>query len=165
MQRLRLSTGILLGSVLTALVVSGLAVCTSWSWRRTPGHGVLTDPEEWPTAIHELIGDRPELRQDVRVYGISRFFDDQSVWLIEGSSPLLRDLFANNNLEPASPSHPMAGQLLSSIPAEWPMADLGACTWSATPEFGQRHSENVDLYLIVHDPKGGHAFVLHHWIF
>ena len=133
--------------------------------QREMGRGPLRDPEEWPRALQELIGDDHELRSDVQVYGLGGFIDHHSIWLIEGSSPLANRLTTSHEFQPATRSHPMADRLISSIPPGWPRPDLSACSWQATPGFGRRHIEGVDLFLVARDENAELLFVLHHWIF
>jgi hypothetical protein len=123
------------------------------------------DPERWADALKKLTENSPELRKHVSVYALSGGFDPESIWLIEGQSPLLDRLFANNSFESASSSHPKAARLLSSIPYGWPELNPGECSWYATPGFGSRHIEGVDLFLVMRDETRNISIVLHSWVF
>lgn len=133
-------------------------------WRKHNRLGHL-NPDDWPPALQDLIGDDKNLRDDVRVYGLGSFFEDESVWQIRKDSPLLDRISERNTLEPASPTHPKLQRLLDSTPRQWRPRDFSKCIMVATPGFGSTYMEGVDLYLVVRDVDGGDTIVLHHWIF
>jgi hypothetical protein len=163
--KLQFTTRALLVVTLLAAIACAFVTATNRLFQPTRP-GPLDDPDTWVSALKDLVGDDTELRSDVTVYRIGGFMgDDRSIWLIKGESPLMDRLVSTNELEATTDTHPMAGQLLSSIPDGWPRPNLSACSWQATPGFGQRYMSGPDLFLIAHDETANVWYVLHHWNF
>ena len=130
------------------------------------GSGPYTSADQWPRALIEMIGENVGLRNDVEPYRLNTFVSDhRSVWRIKRDSPLRAILFEKNELKATDVRHPKAAKLQCSIPNDWGKYPWDRCTWHATPDFGTKHIEGVDLYLIAEDAVTGDMIVLHEWIF
>ena len=162
--RLRLNTRSLLIAILPFGLVFAVFAAIDRSWRNRPGYGPLVDPDVWPRALRDLTQE-PSLPSNVRLFGLVSFIDHESIWCIEGESPVVDALFRNNALNPTTATHPRAQRLLSARPSNWPALNLDACTWFSTPGYGSAHIEGVDLFLVVRDKQNNLTIVLHEWIF
>ena len=164
-QRFRFSTRTLFIATLVLAAIFALVVSGHRAWQRTLGIGTIRSADKWPRAFAQLVDDDPELASNVQLYGLGDFIDHKSLWLIDGDSALLDELIALHANEPTTDSHPLADDLISSIPGFWPKPGLKSCTWHTTPGYGQQHIEGVDLFLVLRDSTSNRAYILHEWIF
>lgn len=121
--------------------------------------------DAWPLALKRLLGEDANLRQDVEPYKLDAWVDQRSSWRLQAASPLYDRLLEQNSFEPADSKHPMANQLMESMPKNWVPPRWSQCLWYATPGYGTTFIDGADLYLIAKDPATGQVIVLHEWIF
>lgn len=163
--RIRFTTRALLLLTFVCAAVTASCVYLHNATRQRMGFGPYASFDEWPRALIDLIGDDAAFHRDVQPFGLGQFIDHRSIWRIRRGSPLRDRLFGNNELESTNSNHPKAAELIASAPAAWGKHSWDRCAWHATPGYGTRHIEGVDLYLVAEDPDTGELIVLHEWIF
>lgn len=161
----RFTTRRLLLFVLACALLTGTCVHLVNKSRQQFGYGPYPSFEKWPRALVALIGDDLSLRNDVQPFGLVEFIDHRSIWRIKSGSPLWDKLVAQNALEPTDINHPMARELIDSVPSYWTKPRWDRCKWHATTDYGIVHMEGTDLYLIAEDPDSGDLTILHEWKF
>lgn len=152
--------------ILTFLCTFAVACCTYWfKAMRLTNCGWYATPKEWPRALVTLMGNDESLFEEVEPYGLAHFIDHRSIWRIKSGSALRGKLFQSTTLLKTDKKHPMAADLIDSIPAAWRKPNWKNGSWFATPGYGKTRIEGTDLYLIVEDTESGQLIVLHEWNF
>lgn len=129
------------------------------------GYGPLRTEHVWPRALQRFARENPDLALGVTPYGLGDLIDHRSIWYLKSGSPLLTQFTTDGSLETTTFSHPKADELMRTVPWGWPSFDWQACKWYATPGYGSRHIEGLDLYLMAVDPQTGDAILLHECLF
>ena len=145
-----------------------LCACGVFLYQKTRhdwGYGPYDAFSEWPRSLVEMIGSDTALIVDVEPYGLGNFIDHRSIWRIKPGSPLRQLLFDKNTLAATNADHPKVPELIDSVPSKWKACRWEDCNWYATPGYGSKHIEGLDLFLVAENPDTGGLVVLHEWIF
>ena len=123
--------------------------------------GTIADREAWPKPYAEIATQLRTPEDRISVFGLNRILDYRSVTRIEREPEFVNALIGQCALVPATVNHPMAAQLMSSVPSDWNLPDYSRANWYATPGFGTKHIEVRDLFLVCTDPKRNITLILH----
>jgi len=92
-------------------------------------------------------------------------FDVCSVWRVKPNSKLRTLLSKELGLLATDEGHVKAKEMIERLPRKWTKPNFSKCDWSASPDYGTKHQEIVDLFIIADDPATGESFLMHESIF
>ena len=129
-----------------------------------PPHSV-TDANDWPNTLREIVAKDNSLTDSVQVYEMRRLPDLKSVWLVKNHDAFIDSLIHTNKLAEITFDHPKLSELIESLPPEWEYFDIESSELHATAGFGSIHQEGIDLFVVACNRTSNESVILHEWVF
>ena len=125
----------------------------------------LVETRDLPETLKRAFAADPNLKTDFDVWQISGLPDRQCIWRINGHRDYLDQFIQEERLEKTDSNHARAQMLSKLARPSWPSRESENWEWFATPNYGKKHLEGQDLFLVARNSEESIAVVLYEWLF
>jgi len=134
--------------------------------RSIDGISASVEPDEWPEALRKLLFEAKMDSAGLQVLRLNAFVDHHSIWFVPSDKlELVNFLIDSRKLQVCDQQHAKFAELVSKVPATWPLVSGSCADVFATEGYGREFLDGQDLFLVVRSSRQPFAIVMHERIF